>query len=73
MKRTTVFLPEPLHEELRQAAFRARMSMAELIRERLQQPPDRPRRQRKDPLLSVAGLCDLPPFSEGIDDALYGE
>lgn len=29
MKRTTIFGPEQLHESLRQAAFRVRVSMAE--------------------------------------------
>ena len=35
MKRTTVFLPDELHERLRKEAFRAKTSMAELIRVKL--------------------------------------
>lgn len=32
MKRTTIFLTEELHEQLRRDAFRAKVSMAEIIR-----------------------------------------
>ena len=36
MRRTTIFLPDELHERLRQEAFRSRLSMAEVIRLRLE-------------------------------------
>jgi hypothetical protein len=74
MRRTTIFLPEELHERIRQDAFRAKVSMAELIRVRLQSALDRPRRgaSRGDPILKVAGVCRGPVLSSDIDDALYG-
>ena len=74
MKRTTIFLPEELHEQLRQAAFRAKISMAELIRTKLQHSIGRPRRRgsSQDPILKVAGICRGPILSSEIDDSLYG-
>ena len=41
MKRTTLFLPDELHEQLRQEAFRSRVSMAQVIRMRLENPMSR--------------------------------
>jgi len=74
MKRTTIFLPEELHEQLRLDAFRAKSSMAELIRSRLQGAIRQPRRRRisPDPILKVAGICRGSVLSNDIDDALYG-
>jgi hypothetical protein len=74
MRRTTIFLPDELHEQLRQAAFRAKTSMAEVIRTRLQRPvaPTRKRRLSEDPILKVAGVCRGPVLSSEIDDSLYG-
>ena len=74
MKRTTIFLPDELHEQLRQAAFRGKISMAELIRGRLQQRSSRPRRLKTsgDPILKVAGVCRGPLLSRDIDESLYG-
>jgi hypothetical protein len=74
MRRTTIFLPDELHEQLRQDAFRSKVSMAELIRARLQRPAVRARRLRRspDPILKVAGACRGPILSNRIDDALYG-
>ncbi len=72
MRRTTIFLPDSVHEQLRQDAFRARISMAELIRLRLQRSPER-RRRRTDPILKVAGVCRGPLLSRGIDESLYGD
>ena len=73
MKRTTVFLPEELHENLRQEAFRARVSMAELIRSKLQtKPAARPRSPKADPLLEVAGLGSDGSLTAAIDEDLYG-
>jgi hypothetical protein len=71
MRRTTIFLPDSIHEQLRQDAFRARISMAELIRLRLQRSPER-RRRRGDPILKVAGVCRGPLLSRDIDESLYG-
>ncbi len=74
MKRTTIFLPDDVHEQLRRDAFRAKTSMAELIRTRLRRPANRPRRREpaQDPILKVAGVCRGPVLSDGIDDSLYG-
>lgn len=74
MRRTTIFLPEDLHEQLRQEAFRARTSMAELIRERLRSSVEQPRKRRRqtDPILKVAGICSGPVLTSEIDEALYG-
>jgi hypothetical protein len=74
VKRTTIFLPEELHDQLRRDAFRTKVSMAELIRTRLQAAVDRPRRRRsrEDPILKVAGICRGPVLSDDIDDSLYG-
>lgn len=72
MKRTTVFLPDALHESLRQEAFRTRISMAELIRKRLEsrKPAGKPRR---DPLARVEGSVRHGKLSQDIDEALYGD
>jgi hypothetical protein len=73
MKRTTLFLPDELHEQLRQEAFRSRVSMAQIIRMRLENPGSRPRKPKVDPLLKVAGICRGPILSERIDEELYGD
>lgn len=74
MRRTTIFLPEDVHEQLRQDAFRAKISMAQLIRARLQRPAGRPRKRAsaQDPILKVAGVCRGPILSRDIDESLYG-
>jgi hypothetical protein len=74
MRRTTIFLPDELHEQLRQDAFRAKTSMAEIIRTKLQHAaaPPRKRRLAQDPILKVAGVCRGPVLSSEIDDSLYG-
>jgi len=74
MKRTTVFLPDDLHEQLRQEAFQTRVSMAELIRATLQRSRAKPRHRANsaDPLLKVAGICRGPVMSRDIDESLYG-
>jgi hypothetical protein len=73
MKRTTIFLPDHLHERLRQEAFHSQQSMASLIRSRLEKNGQRNRRAkpRVDPLLKVAGICSGPILSDSIDEALY--
>jgi len=74
MKRTTIFLPEDLHEQLRRDAFQSKTSMAALIRARLRRSnaPPRSRGARKDPILKVAGICRGPILSNGIDESVYG-
>jgi hypothetical protein len=56
MRRTTILLPDDLLDRLRQEAFRAKTSMAELIRAKLQRSiaPPRKRRLSQDPILKVA-------------------
>ncbi|MBZ5623832.1 MAG: hypothetical protein LAQ69_34785 [Acidobacteriia bacterium] len=74
MRRTTIFLPDELHEQLRQEAFRAKTSMAELIRARPRRSTVAPRRRgsSQGPILKVAGVCSGPVLSQKIDDHLYG-
>jgi hypothetical protein len=74
VRRTTIFLSDELHGKLREDAFRAKISMAELIRLKLQGSPGPSRRRAAspDPILKVAGVCRGPVLSTGIDDALYG-
>jgi hypothetical protein len=74
MKRTTIFLPEDLHEQLRRDAFQSKTSMAALIRARLRRSNALPRSRgaRKDPILKVAGICRGPILSDGIDESVYG-
>jgi hypothetical protein len=74
MRRTTIFLPDELHEQLRKDAFRAKTSMAEVIREKLRRSnvPPRRRGSSQDPILKVAGVCSGPVLSNEIDDHLYG-
>jgi hypothetical protein len=70
MKRTTIFLPDDLHERLREEAFRSRISVAELIRSRLSN--GRPMfNVDDDPLLAVAGICNVPGLSDRIDEHIY--
>ncbi len=75
MKRTTIFLPDELHERLRREAFRNRVSMAKLIRSRIEggrTTRKQTRLTREDPLLKAAGIFHDGKLTEGIDEALYG-
>lgn len=74
MRRTTIFLSEPLHERLREEAFRSRVSLAQLIRSRIegQAAKRKARKPKQDPLLAVAGICSGPVLSRRIDEELYG-
>jgi hypothetical protein len=76
MRRTTIFLPEELHERLRREAFRDRVSMASLIRSRLEgrTTAAKGRKPKLDPILAVAGICHGTGSlaSEDIDKDLYG-
>jgi len=74
MKRTTIFLPDALHENLRQEAFRTRISMAELIRLRLElKAPRAAHQSRRDPLAEAEGAVRHGRLSQDIDEALYGD
>jgi hypothetical protein len=74
MRRTTIFLPDEVHERLRRDAFRAKISMAELVRTMIERSSARPKRRGRspDPILKVAGVCRGPVLSNDIDDSLYG-
>jgi hypothetical protein len=56
MRRTTIVLPDELHERLRREAFRNRVSLGALIRSRLESKPRTPGRRTKDPLRQVEGI-----------------
>ena len=71
VKRTTIFLPDDLHEHLREEAFRLRISMAELIRTKLL-PAVQLGEAEIDPLLEVAGICKDGGLTADIDKELYG-
>jgi len=73
MKRTTIFLPDSLHESLRQEAFRTRVSMAELIRLRLELGAGPSHNRRADPLAKAEGTIRHGKLSQHIDEALYGD
>jgi len=51
MRRTTIFLPDDLHEELRAEAFRRQVSMAEVIPLRIQAPRKAPGTAKRSPIL----------------------
>jgi len=70
MRRTATFLPDDLHEELRAEAFRLQVSMADVIRLRIQTRHGK-RYAGSDPLLRVAGICGTTVMSANIDDDLY--
>ena len=74
MKLTTIFLPDELRERLRQEAFHSRVSMAQLIRSRLDRGsrPRKSTRRGRDPLAEVEGIIRDGRLSSGIDEALYG-
>ena len=74
MKRTTVFLSEECHERLRRESFRMRISMAELIRRKLDvsEPPTDDSAEESDPILALAGMCTGgPSLTENLDEELY--
>ena len=74
MRRTTIFLPDALHSQLREEAFRSRISMAELIRSRLERKSRRrkDKKAHQDLLAEVEGMFRDGRLSQGIDEALYG-
>jgi hypothetical protein len=56
LKRTTVFLPDELHQRLRREALARHVSMAALIPARLKKSGAYPRAKGKDPLARVEGI-----------------
>ena len=75
MRRTTVWLSNEFHEELRREALRSGLSTAEVIRLRIQTPAKAPEKRKAfaDPLFKVTGICGGAVISTNIDDELYGE
>jgi hypothetical protein len=71
MKRTTVFLADALHESLRLDAFRARVSMAEIIRKRLELGARAEGKPARDPLAKAEGAVRHGRLSQNIDESLY--
>jgi hypothetical protein len=71
LKRTTVFLPDEVHERLRQEAFAARVSMAQVIRRRLESGGRRRKSACADPLAKVEGIVSDGHLTEAIDESLY--
>jgi hypothetical protein len=68
-----ILLPDELHEQLRQEAQRAKVSMSKLIRTKLLCSLDPiPSRRLEDPILNVAGICRGSVLSGEIDYNLYG-
>jgi len=75
MRRTTIFLPKELHERLHAKAFRARVSMAELIRARLERGSHRRAQKpvpKRGPLLDVIGIIHDGTLTQNLDEDLYG-
>ena len=72
MKRTTIFLSDEMHEELRQDAHRRRISLAELVRLRLGDTRPRPQFSGPDPLEEVIGIASVGGLTDNIDRDLYG-
>jgi hypothetical protein len=73
MQGTTIFLPDALPKKLRQEAFRQRISMAELIRRRMEFDAVEPTRSRPDPLAAAEGVVRHGRLSRNIDEALCGD
>jgi len=75
VKRTTIFLPDELHEQLRGEAFAARVSMAQVIRGRLERAGRRRARRAatpsSDPLSKVEGIVHDGHLTRDIDETLY--
>lgn len=73
MKRTTIYLPEELHERLREEAFRERVSMAQLIRSKLEKDGgwNKRRKPKVDPLLEVSGIFADRTLNSRLDEELY--
>ena len=75
MRRTTIFLPKELHERLHAEAFRVRVSMAELIRARLERGSHRRAQKpvpKRHPLLDVIGIIHDGTLTQNLDEDLYG-
>jgi hypothetical protein len=74
MKRVTIFLPNELHEQLREEALRRRVSLAKLIRARLGADVEQRRRaaRKRDPLATAVGIIRNGTLTRRLDEELYG-
>ncbi len=68
MKKTMVYLPEELHEGLRQLAFEHRTSMAELVRRALQAAYGETIEDIRDMEAEIASYLEDPSSSISLDD-----
>lgn len=68
MKKTMVYLPEDLHEGLRQLAFEHRTSMAELIRRAVQAAYGETIEDIRDMEAEIASYLEDPSSSVSLDD-----
>ena len=78
VRRTTIVLPDAVHEELRMEAFHKHLSMATVIRMRLENRPAAPivsAYPTVDPILAIAGLAPTagPLLTDNLDGDLYGD
>jgi Arc/MetJ-type ribon-helix-helix transcriptional regulator len=70
MKKTMVYLPEELHEGLRQLAFEHRTSMAELIRRAVQSAYGETIEDIRDAEAELAGYLEDPSSAVSLEDFL---
>ena len=70
MKKTMVYLPEELHEGLRQLAFEHRTSMAELIRRAVQAAYGETIEDIRDAEAELAGYLKDPSTAISLEDFL---
>jgi hypothetical protein len=74
MRRTTIFLADDVHEHLRQEAFRKRISLAELIRKKVEPRSVRRSVPRLDnPMEKVIGIVRDGTLTKNLDAELYGD
>ena len=71
MRRTTIFLADDVHEHLRQEAFRKRVSLAELIRTKVQ--PRKRAGRLENPMAKVVGIVRDGTLTKNLDAELYGD
>jgi len=73
MKRTSISLTDEMHEQLRKEAFRRRVSMAEVIRARIEGRSARRKRaaSKRDPLAAAIGIIRNGTLTRGLDEELY--
>ncbi len=70
MKKTMIYLPEELHEGLRQLAFEHRTSMAELVRRAVQAAYGEVIEDIRDAEAELAGYLKDPSSAISLDDFL---